>query len=74
LVTEGKWGKMGEIRDIFSTQKPLLLHMQKFKHILDNIKRIQTDNGLGIEKCFRNYVEKKDIVYYYNYPVLQLSR
>jgi putative transposase len=32
------------------------------------IKRIQTDNGLEFEKCFRDYVEKKDIIHYHNYP------
>lgn len=32
------------------------------------IKRIQTDNGLEFEKCFRNYVERRNITHFHNYP------
>ena len=33
-----------------------------------SIKRIQTDNGLEFEKHFRDYLEKKNIIHFYNYP------
>ncbi len=32
------------------------------------IKRVQTDNGSEFEKYFREYIEKKKIVHYHNYP------
>ena len=32
------------------------------------IKRIQTDNGLEFHKYFRDYVKKKDIIHFFNYP------
>ena len=32
------------------------------------VKRIQTDNGLEFEKCFRSYVEKRNITHFHNYP------
>jgi transposase InsO family protein len=32
------------------------------------IKRIQTDNGLEFHKYFRDYIKKKNIVHFFNYP------
>lgn len=32
------------------------------------IKRVQTDNGSEFEKLFRNYLEKKNIIQFNNYP------
>lgn len=33
-----------------------------------NIKRVQTDNGLEFEKYFRDYLKKKNIIHFHNYP------
>jgi putative transposase len=43
--------------------------MKKLQNVVPfTIKRVQTDNGLEFEKYFREYLEKKNIIHFYNYP------
>lgn len=43
--------------------------MQKLERVAPfSITHVQTDNGLEFEKYFRDYIEKRGIVHFHNYP------
>jgi len=48
------------------TSKDFFKKLQKV--VPFQIKRVQTDNGAEFHKSFRGYLEKKDILYFFNYP------
>lgn len=51
------------------SSKSALDFFQKLEQIAPfQIKAIQTDNGLEFEKYFREYLEKKGITHFWNYP------
>jgi hypothetical protein len=47
-----------------TAQTPLILWINCSPY---EIKHVQTDNDLEFNKCFADYLEKKNIVQYYNY-------
>lgn len=57
----------------YSYKNPSSLNTKDFFKKLESvvpfrIKRIQTDNGSEFEKFFREYIEKKKIIHFHNYP------
>lgn len=57
----------------YSYANPSSLNAKDFFHKLEQvapfaIKRVQTDNGSEFELYFREYIEKKNIIHFHNYP------